>query len=63
MNTSSILFTTDQLGKLLEQLLPASSGLCVHQLLVAADALTLLIASTHGDGVLSSLWAIDRTGA
>jgi hypothetical protein len=50
MNTSSILFTTDQLGTLIEWLLPASSGLHVHQLMLAADKLTLLMASTHSEG-------------
>ncbi len=54
---------TDQLGELIEWLLPTSPGFRVHQLRVASDELTLLVASTHERGMLSSLWTIDRTGA
>ena len=45
MKTSSMWFTTDQLGELIEQLIPLSPGLRVQQLLLTADELTLLIRS------------------
>ena len=40
---------TDQLGELIEWLLPASPGLRVHQLIATSDELTLLMASTHSE--------------
>lgn len=49
MNTSLRMLITDQLGELIEWLLPASPGLRVHQLIATSDELTLLMASTHSE--------------
>jgi transposase len=49
MNTSSILFSTDHLDELIEWLMPASLGLRVHQLIVAPDELTLVVASSRSE--------------
>jgi hypothetical protein len=49
MNTSLSMLITDQLGELIEWLLPASPGLRVHQLIATSDELTLLMASTHSE--------------
>src|SRR6266699_609603 len=47
MKTSSILLSTDPLEELIERLIPASLGLRVHQLAIASDELTLLLASSQ----------------
>src|SRR6266699_590778 len=47
MKTSSILLSTDHLEELIERLIPASLGLRVHQLAIASDELTLLLASSQ----------------
>ena len=49
MNTASILFTTDQLGELIEQLIPASAGWHRHQLILAPEELTLLMSSSRSE--------------
>jgi transposase len=49
MNTSSILFSTNQVGDLIEQFLPASLELRVHQVTVASEELTLVLASSQSE--------------
>jgi transposase len=49
MKTSSILYSTDPLDELIKRLMPPSLGLRVHQLLVASDELTLVMACSRSE--------------
>jgi len=49
MNTSSILYATDQIEDLIERLLPASPGLRMHHIRVASHELTLVLTSSRSE--------------
>src|SRR5260221_1170613 len=49
MNTALILYSTNDLDDLIERLMPASQGLRVHQLTLASDELTLLMATSRSE--------------
>jgi hypothetical protein len=58
-----MLVSTDRLDALIEWLMPASLGLRVYQLIMAANELMLCPGFVTIRSLLSSLWAIDHTGA